>query len=116
MIKFKALLPGMFNVIGVNRKLREIWAAIDEIREYVYENKPMSEAEPVAESVATEPVAETETVVDEPDEPTFSWQTSEDVVSLKEFALLELGLTIKGNKKPETIRKEIEGFLEAQGA
>ena len=43
----------------------------------------------------------------------FDWKTSDDASELKAFAMKEFGLEIKGNKKADTVRSEIEGFLEA---
>lgn len=109
---FKAMHQGTFGVLAVNRKLRELWTAIEEIRAHI----GMTDGE--AETVAEAPVTVTETVAEQPkeEEPAFDWKTSDDVPALKAFALETFGLEIKGNKKAETVRSEIMGFIEVQGA
>lgn len=99
---FKPLTTGLFNVMSVNRKLREIWNAVEELQKM--------------QGVTKEPIAEPETVTVDSAETVeveaFDWQTTEDVPALKEWAMSEHGLVITGNKKADTIRKEIEAFLE----
>lgn len=105
---FTALTSGMFSVMAINRKLREIWVAIEAIEAHV----GMAEAETTDES--TKVVAEPQEVAETASEPVFDWKTSDDVSSLKEFAMEKLGLEIKGNKKADTVRNEIYNFLELQ--
>lgn len=115
-MKYKAIMIGMFGVMSVNRNFRtltdkcnELEARLDAIDGGVVETV----ADEAAQPVDAEP-EQTETVADEKDQP-FDWKTSDDAAALKAFALDQFGLGIKGNKKADTIRKEIEGFLESQG-
>ena len=114
MKKFKRIMPGLFNVMTVNRKLREIWDAIEEIRDVVYEGREIPESADVSEKVIVEPETEVATV-DAATEQPFDWKTSDDSSALKEFALSEFNLEIKGNKKADTVRNEIYNHLESMG-
>jgi len=108
-------MAGNFGAISVNNRLRELHERIDALEARIGDETPEIHA-PVLETVTTSPETVTtntaETVVVDP----FDWKTSEDVAALKAFAFTDLGLTIKGNKKADTVRAEIEGFLQAQGA
>ena len=104
---FRALMPSMFNARVITMCFREVWEALKSIEARL----DVLDGGNVAESVATEPVVEVEPVIVEPEEKAFDWKTSEDAKAMKDFALSEFGLGIKGNKKAATIRKEIEGFL-----
>ena len=111
---FKAIMSGMFNAITVNRRLKDVSAALNELNSRI---DALGGIEPAAVTsdesakVAEAPVAaeSTDTLQEE---PTFDWQTSDDVVALKEFALERFKLEIKGNKKADTVRKEIAAYLE----
>lgn len=106
---YKAIRAGMFGALSVNVRMREIWDAINEIRAAI----GIKEA---AKETVTVDSAETvvETVADEPAEEQFDWKTSDDAAALKAFAREKFGLEIRGNKRADTVREEIEGFLSTQ--
>lgn len=106
---FKPLTTGLFNPMAVNRKLREIWEAIEQLQEV----NGLKEAEPVQDT-DTFTVDGGETIEIEAKPVEWDWRTTDDANALKEWALSEHGLEIKGNKKADTIRKEIEGFLSTE--
>ena len=110
---FKPITAGLFGVATINRKLREIWAAIDELRSLagVVSEQAESVTKDSAETVIEIAADVAKEVVEEAIEDAFDWKTTEDAAALKEWALDEHGLEIKGNKKADTIRKEILGFL-----
>lgn len=99
---FKPLMSGMFNAVAVNRKLRQIWAAIDEIKEF---QEPEQAVEVSTEAPETVSEDSAETVVQEVDLEEF------DSNALKAWAWDTHALKITGNKKADTIRAEIKEFL-----
>lgn len=110
---FKPILAGMFSAMSVNRKLRELHSRIDALESSLNltatdcaETETVTIAEPEPEK-AEETV--TETV-----EAAFDWRTTDDATALKAWAIENHGLEIKGNKKADTIRTEIRGFLEVE--
>lgn len=114
-MSFKPIMAGIFNAMSVNRKLREIWAAIEVLNEAA----GITDEEP-APAPETETADSAETVVieqppepEEPSEPEFDWKTTNDVGALKDWAVEMHGLEIKGNKKPETVRAEINAHMQA---
>lgn len=121
MNNFKAIMSGNFGVLSVNRRLRELHNRVDELEALInggpVTHEAPEQAAPVVEPESakeTETVdsAETEIIEADAGPAPFDWKTTEDVAALKEFAKIEFGLAIKGNKKVETVRAEIEGFLE----
>lgn len=112
-MRFKAIMQGNFGAISVNNRLRGLHERIEALESAV--DALTGKKEPVVHDEPTETANSAETVVLE-NEPFFDWQLCDDVQDLKDYALLELGLTIRGNKKADTVRAEIKGFLETQGA
>ncbi len=84
------------NITPLNRKMLEVINEVNALREEIDELK--------AHEVFT---GETQT-----ENAGFDWEASDDAQALKEFAMEEYGLEIKGNKKADTVRKEIAEFLE----
>ena len=87
-------IMGKVSSIAVNVRLRQLHQRIDELEARL------------AEVV----VGRADSGENDGDEP-FEWRTSEDCQALKDYAQKEFGQTIKGNKKPETIRAEIEALI-----
>ena len=112
--QFKAILHGMFGAITVTKRLRDVWDAIKAIDARLTALETADSAETVADE-GTQTIAEPVVAEEpEPEEPAgFNWQTCDDAQDLKEFALTEFNLEIKGNKRADTIRNEIEGYLES---
>lgn len=104
MSKYTPLTSGLFGPVAVNRKLKQLWDEIDTLKAVIAE---MSERKEI-EHVELNPEEQTE--------EEFNWRTSQNATALKDFAFESLGVTIKGNKKPETIRDEIKEFIESQSA
>ena len=116
-MKFRAIMQGNFGAISVNNRFRELYERIDALEARIGTETPEIHAAIVEpEDTATTNTADTVTLEDQEDERDFNWRECEDATDLKEFALLEFGLSIKGNKKADTVRAEIKGFLETQGA
>lgn len=123
---FTPIQAGLFGVISINRKLRELWTAVMENRAALNELREAAGLEPVGAKVAEapvevqpEPAPETEQDGPEPktdaesDEATsFDWQTSDDVEAIRAWALETHNLKIGSNiKKADTARGQIEAFL-----
>lgn len=101
MYEFKPILMGNFGPVAVSRRLREIHKRIDELEEML-SGKAVNETVDSAETVILE---------DSKEEESFDWKTCDDAQALKAYALEKHGLSIKGNKKAETVREEIEAFI-----
>lgn len=105
---YRAIMGSIVNPRVINMKLREIWAAIDELKA-LQEQPEATETETASVETEAQEVVINEVLADA--EP-FDWKTSESASALKEYAFSEFNLTIKGNKKAETVRLEIAEYLE----
>ena len=99
------------NIIPLNARFRALFAAVNELTARIDalegnsgQHAPLEETETVSADADLQEPAELE--------PAFDWNTSNSQADLKAFALAQYGLTIKGNKKPETIRAELAAHIE----
>ena len=107
-------IRNLANLIPINARLRYLFESVAELKsrlDALEGVKPAAVTSDESAKVVEAPVAaeSTDTLQEE---PAFDWQTSDDVVALKEFALERFKLEIKGNKKADTVRKEIAAYLE----
>lgn len=107
-MKYKAIMAGVFGSRAVNVRFQQVWEELEAIKAQLGITDDQKETKTV--NTAQTEVISTE-VANTPPEDAFDWKTCDDAQVLKEFALSEFGLEIKGNKKADTVRKEIEGFL-----
>lgn len=112
---FKTIMAGNFGPIAVNNRLRQLHERIEKLEALIESDEPVIHAEP-ENATETAPDTATDNSADTVTFESFNWQESDDVQAMKSFAKDTFGLEIRGNKKADTVRKEIEGFLETQGA
>lgn len=100
-------LRSLSNLIPINARFRALYEAVGELvkRVSALEDGGATTSDESEQSFV-EPPKESSTVG--------SWRDIEDAGLLKEYAFAEYGLEIKGNKKADTIIREIECFLEAK--
>ena len=105
-MKFGAIPHGLFGPISVNRKLRQIWEAINLLSEQVKELRQ------AAGIIDKEPEAEPE---EEPAAPVvveFDWRASEDVPAILEWAAKEYAdFTAPEDIELDELRELLEAFI-----
>lgn len=128
-MNFKAIV-GMLTPQKINVRLRELWEAFTKLAADVAELQAEAGIEPetttldesLTTTVGTQNVPEITTTAapDAPEAPItppgdteFDWRASEDVEALKAFALEKFDLVIR-KQKPETVKADIEAYLETQ--
>lgn len=105
----RPIMAGLFGSTSVNARLREIIDYVNAMEERI---KELEDGVKQAESLQEYKEPETVTATEANIEPAFDFESCDDTKQLKAYAFAEYGLTITGNKKSETIIKEIQAHIE----
>lgn len=113
---FIPIMQGQFSAKAVNNRLRQLHAEIDALKALI--RGDVEEVIEIATEAATSTSDSAETTfiedaVSDIGVTADNWRTCEDIDALKAFALESFNLTVRA-RKIETVKAEIDGFLESQ--